>query len=92
MKRWACLVSLIALDVLTSFAQTHEIESRVLDSVTGAPVPFVTVRVVGGGSTIANESGWFTVEASLGDTLQITSVGYDHVSITAGEIGHAVML
>ena len=92
MKRWVCFVFFVVLVVLTSFAQTLEIESRVLDASTGEPVPFATVRVPGGGSTIANESGGFAVEAALGDTLQVTSVGYVRALVAVGDVGPAVRL
>ena len=92
MKRISCLLLLFFVFAVVVMAQGHAVESRVLDASTGEPVPFATVRVLGGASTIANESGGFAVEAALGDTLQVTSVGYVRASVAVGDVGPAVRL
>ncbi|MDP4128810.1 MAG: SusC/RagA family TonB-linked outer membrane protein [Bacteroidota bacterium] len=68
----------------TVFAQMRQLTGTVLDA-NGVPVKFATVRVVGANrGTSADELGKFKIEATAGEELQITSVGYEPGIIKVG--------
>ncbi|UPL48600.1 erythromycin esterase family protein [Hymenobacter sublimis] len=56
----------------------------VLDRKTGAAVPFATVALPGRGTgTIADDQGRFTLPARRHETVQVSSVGYESVTVAA---------
>ena len=92
-KSLSCVFLAVALAVLGLSAHEEEnvYVARVVDSATGEPVPFASVRFPYG-STIANKDGRFVLQGSAGDSLLITSVGYSGVCVIAGDMGTEVKL
>lgn len=77
MRQLTCLITGIVMLLSTrGIAQhKHGVTGKIIDS-TGAPAPFVTVKVKSTTSTVsANENGSFSIDAKIGDTLIITGVG-----------------
>ena len=70
--------------------QIHEISGYILDSETGAPVPFASVGVPAQGVGIStNVNGYFMLmikEVDNGHVLEISSIGYAKKSIPFSEI------
>ncbi|MGN6211072.1 SusC/RagA family TonB-linked outer membrane protein [Parafilimonas sp.] len=60
-----------------AFAQTAKVSGTVINQRTAAPVSGATITVKHTGrAAVADEAGKFTIEASNGDVLVVTSVGY----------------
>lgn len=75
MKRLATVTSLLFCSILL-FAQ-KPITGKITDTKTGAPVSGVSVKVKGGGKgTSTDNEGVFKLMASPGQTLEISSIGY----------------
>ncbi|NCI46073.1 SusC/RagA family TonB-linked outer membrane protein [Sediminibacterium soli] len=67
---------------LPSYGQSQTVSGTVTDD-KGAPVSGATVRVVGTTAvTQTSDKGSFTVRANNGQTLQITSVGFESTKVT----------
>jgi TonB-linked SusC/RagA family outer membrane protein len=59
-----------------------KITGKITDKASGAPVPGATISVKGTGTSIAtDESGAFTIEASPGQTLTVTAIGFAKTEI-----------
>ncbi len=68
-----------------AYAQTTKVSGTVINQRTAAPVAGATVAVKNTTrSSVADEAGRFTIEASSEDVLEITSVGYSAQEIKAG--------
>lgn len=75
----ACLV-IISLPVL---AQQITVQGKVINSQTQAAVPGATITVLGKpGGVTADNNGFFTINAAVGDQLNVQSVGYAPALIT----------
>ncbi|WP_236647157.1 erythromycin esterase family protein [Hymenobacter busanensis] len=78
----------------TADGATRLVSGTVLDRTTGQPVPFATVAVpVRSTGTVADASGRFRLETQAGENVQISSIGYEPVTIAAaGTSGLVVRL
>lgn len=85
MKRTSTLLVMLGLLCpLFSVAQQKTITGRVTSS-NGAPVPAATVQVAGSSTgTVANADGDFTIAASPGDSLVITSLNFLPKKVAVG--------
>lgn len=90
MKR--LIIFLLWLCPALTIAQHTRVESTVVDARTHEPLPFASVFIKNGHSTITNMVGQFSVEADSADILQISYVGYKPLSIRATHIGGRVAL
>ena len=73
----------------TTFAQTAKVSGTITNQRTAVPVPGATIKVKNTNrAAVADEAGKFNIDASNGDVLVITSVGYasQEVKVTAGSI------
>lgn len=58
-------------------AQTSEISGKVTDSKDGSVIQGVTVKIRGGGATVTNPDGTFTLTLKSAEaTLEVSSIGY----------------
>ncbi len=73
------LVSLLTLSVL-SWAQAEQVPGRVLDAATGRPLAGANVQA-GNATTTADAQGRFTVAAALGDSIDVSFVGYQRTRV-----------
>lgn len=83
--------SLLLLFSSILFAQQKELKGKVVN-VEGKVIPFATVQVTG--TTVAtstDEQGDFTINASPGQRLEITSVGYEPNYTTVGKGEHVTV-
>lgn len=75
-------LSLILFVLATTNAAAQSLGSRILDSITQQPIPYVTVQLKNQG-VITNEEGYFTflLDASIQETdsLRISSIGYESI-------------
>lgn len=63
---------------------TVVLSGTVLDRKTGAPVPFATVAVPSrSAGTISDAQGRFRLPSRQGETVQVSSIGYEPVTLTA---------
>ncbi|MGF6846460.1 TonB-linked SusC/RagA family outer membrane protein [Chitinophaga sp. W3I9] len=72
-----------------AFAQTSKVSGTITSQSTSAPVPAASVTVKSTRvSTVADDAGRFTIEASTGDVIVITSVGFveKEVKVTSREL------
>ena len=68
-----------------TYAQTAKVNGTVIDQRTAAPVPGATVTAKSTkGSAVADNDGKFTINASAGDVLVITAIGYFQQEATVG--------
>ncbi|HRH68659.1 MAG TPA: carboxypeptidase-like regulatory domain-containing protein [Flavobacteriales bacterium] len=73
MRSW---VTIAALGATTALAQVP-VTGRVVDAVTGKPLPYCTVARVGGPhGTITNDDGGFRITLDSTDSLRFSFVGY----------------
>jgi hypothetical protein len=65
---------------LSAKGQSDSLLLRLLDSRNKQPVPYANVKLLSSGKyTYSNEEGYFAVVMRLGDSLQISAVGYQSV-------------
>ncbi len=83
MKRYL-LFTIVVLQAMHVMAQ-HELVGRVVDGVSRQPLPFASVYVDKDRCTITNAEGGFSVDATDGDTLRITYVGYKPLRLSAAQ-------
>lgn len=78
-------ISFLLLLSTTAFAQTTKVSGTVINQRTSTPVPGASITVKGASrSAVADETGRFTIEASSGEVLEITSVGYSAQEVKVG--------
>ncbi|TAJ54431.1 MAG: SusC/RagA family TonB-linked outer membrane protein [Chitinophagaceae bacterium] len=87
MRKVASLMKVVVLLLfifsLPAFGQSQTVSGTIQDADKRAPLAGVTVRVVGTSSvTQTNDKGVFTIKASNGQTLLITSVGFETRRVT----------
>jgi TonB-linked SusC/RagA family outer membrane protein len=85
------LLPLLLLGIFSAFlstnalAQTAKVSGTIINQRTSAAVPAATILVKNTNrSTLADDAGKFTIEASASDVLVITSVGYESQEVVAG--------
>ncbi|MCF0175473.1 MAG: TonB-dependent receptor [Bacteroidales bacterium] len=80
------LVGLLVLPVLPLAAQgTHKLVGKVIDE-QGQPVIGAVVMIIGTTNGAASDAdGWFTLNVKPSDRLEVSSIGYQTVQLTAGE-------
>lgn len=67
-------------------AQSFEIAGRIIDSESGDPLPYATIRY-GDRGTYANENGYYAFRAnSDGQQIQVSYVGYADTTLRAGTL------
>ncbi|MEO5983973.1 MAG: TonB-dependent receptor [Ferruginibacter sp.] len=67
---------------LHSFAQQSSLTGKITDAATGAALDGVSIRIKSSGTGITTGSdGSFTISANANDVLEITSIGYQPLSI-----------
>ena len=75
----------LLLSSLSVFAQGKKVSGTVTDSENGQPLVGATVHVKGKkNSSLTDVQGNFSIEASDGDILEITNVGYKALEINGG--------
>lgn len=87
MKTIRILFSLMFLFLnLTGYAQKIAVSGQVLDSVTGEGIPFAGVFIKGTSTGVStDEKGLFSVDASKGDVLLFSSIGYVEQEVLVSE-------
>ncbi|WP_312331768.1 TonB-dependent receptor [Sphingobacterium sp.] len=79
------LLNSLFLIALSSYGQSANVKGVVKDT-SGKGIAGVTIRVKGGAETVqTNGQGNFSIQASPGSTLIITSVGFKEKQITIGQ-------
>ncbi len=74
-NRILTVLACLALSV-SSFAQTHSVSGKVLDSATGEPVIGAGVLISTGGGTVTDYDGNYVLQAADDATLTFSSLGY----------------
>lgn len=68
------------------YARQTGISGKISDSKDGNPLPNVTVKVRGGGATVTNAEGVFTLRSTAAEvTLEISAIGYLSKTVKAAE-------
>ena len=87
MRKLLLLLSVWLGCIAITIAQTRPVTGRVTDE-TGAPVPFATVLIKGKKATaVADADGRFSINASNGDVLVISSSGVAQKEVRVGNPG-----
>lgn len=82
MKNKIILTLLAILIAMVSFAQSSKVSGKIVDDRTGEPVEFATVKVLKNNiTTLTNESGEFTVNAEIGDEIEVTHISYKPIKV-----------
>lgn len=82
-KTLLCLLVLLCHVFISALhAQTSRITGTVSDD-SGAPLPGTTVKIKGGGGTVTDASGAFSINVEKGLTLVITAIGYETKELKA---------
>lgn len=68
------------------------LKAVVLDGATGEPVPYASVYVSPSCGTISNYDGEFALQCLPADVLQISSIGYKRVLLTASHLPDTIRL
>ncbi len=70
----------------TAFSQTERISGTVINQRTSAPVPGATITLKGAGRfTVADDAGKFTIDATAGNVLVVTMIGFMKKEIVVGK-------
>lgn len=86
------LLSLACMLSTAAFAQ-QVIRGTVRDSITRAPIPGATIKVVNGtGGVTANEKGEFELRVPKNAQLKISSIGFESILIPAAAVVRPIML
>ncbi|MBO9563887.1 MAG: SusC/RagA family TonB-linked outer membrane protein [Niastella sp.] len=92
-KQGAIMLLLASLFMLplTMLAQNRQVSGTVIDATTNQPVIGVSITIAGktSGGTTTNQDGKFSLEAPVGTSLTITSLGYAEQTVkvpASGEI------
>ncbi len=94
MQRRILILSLISVVLSVIKMEAQSLSSRILDSITQKPIPYVTVQLKNKG-VITNEEGQFTflldefVQAT--DSLHISSMGYESIGKPINEFTEKVI-
>jgi TonB-linked SusC/RagA family outer membrane protein len=86
--RLLLLWGILSLSLMTPnvFAQTAKVNGTIVNQRTSAPVSGASVTVKKTNRfVISNDAGKFTIEASSGDILVITMIGYRSVEVVVGK-------
>ncbi|SFW46553.1 SusC/RagA family TonB-linked outer membrane protein [Chitinophaga sancti] len=76
-KGFLCLMVLMChVFTFSLFAQSTKVTGTVKDE-SGQSIPGATIKIRGGGGTVADIDGTFTIMANKGQKLIITAVGYE---------------
>lgn len=76
------LLNSLFLIAMTTYGQGTSIKGTIRDASTGRNISNVTVKVKGSSaSTQSNAGGSFTIQANIGNTLIISSVGYQEKEV-----------
>ncbi|MDR6735344.1 carboxypeptidase-like regulatory domain-containing protein [Sphingobacterium sp. 2149] len=79
------LLNSLFLIAMSSYGQSANVKGVIKDT-SGKGIAGVTIRVKGGAETVqTNGQGNFSIQASPGSTLIITSVGFKEKQITIGQ-------
>lgn len=89
-KLLLCSFSCCLLVALNSQAQekagTKKITGKILSSIDNKPLPDASISVPGTSAiTVSDNNGQFTIEASPGDRLLITMIGYQQKEVRVGK-------
>ena len=78
------LLMIIALLVFPSFMMAQQIYTgQIKDSISGAPIPSASVTVLSSGKgAISDSAGQFSIQASPGEKLSVSSIGYVGTTVT----------
>jgi TonB-linked SusC/RagA family outer membrane protein len=77
-----CSIIGLSFSFVSSFAQTAKISGTILDERASEPVPGATITLKGTNRSISSDlAGKFTVDASKGDVLIVTMVGYQRKEV-----------
>lgn len=77
-----CGIIGLSFSFVSSYAQTAKISGTILDERASEPVPGATITLKGTNRSISSDlAGKFTVDASKGDVLIITMVGYQRKEV-----------
>ncbi|MBD1391886.1 SusC/RagA family TonB-linked outer membrane protein [Mucilaginibacter glaciei] len=81
-KNLLTLLFFSIMAVTTAFAQSRKITGRVSGTDDGQPIPGVTVKIAGTTSGVQTDNdGLYTINASTGQTLVFSFIGYDSKSV-----------
>jgi TonB-linked SusC/RagA family outer membrane protein len=82
------LLNSLFLIAMTTYGQGTSIKGTIRDASTGRNISNVTVKVKGSSaSTQSNTGGSFTIQANIGNTLIISSVGYQEKEVIVPQGG-----
>lgn len=77
MKQFLYLCTLLLLISSHVNAQQMKVSGKITDAISGAPIDGASVFIVGKkGGVITNVDGTFSIQASIGQVLKLSSVGY----------------
>jgi TonB-dependent starch-binding outer membrane protein SusC len=69
-----------------AFSQTEKISGTITNQRNSAPIPGATITVKGTDRfTVADDAGKFSIDASTGDVLVVTIIGYTKQEIVIGK-------
>src|SRR5215211_1283004 len=84
MRKFLSLLAVLLLCSAVTFAQTRTITGKVRDE-KGDPIPFATITIKGSKSgTSADVNGNFSLQAEQGNTLVISSTGFQSHEVSVG--------
>jgi iron complex outermembrane receptor protein len=77
MKKKLLLNFLVMLICAVSFAQSAKINGKIVDEKSKDPIEFATIKVVKNNVfTVTNKNGKFSIQANIGDKIEISHISY----------------
>ena len=86
------LIILLACCCIQVLAQDISISSKIVDDETDEALPYVNVYVGNGQGSITNDDGEFLVECMHGDTIRLSLIGYEKMSIAVKDLPQIIRL
>ena len=77
-------MSLLLFLIAYSVLHAQSITGKITDKKSGAPLIGVSIKIKGGAGTSTDNEGIFKIQGSSGQTLEITSIGYQPVLMVLG--------
>ena len=91
MRKLASLLGMLLLFAAIAFGQSRLITGQITDD-KGVPIPFASILIKGTSKgVVADENGFYKINASTGDVLVATATGVSSTQITVGS-GNSVAI
>ena len=91
-KKLFTLIMMLISFSIQIFAQMRDYTAMVVDAETDEALPYVNIYLRKGEGTITNDDGFFTIECLPEDTIQLSYIGYEKMSIAISDFPQTIRM